>query len=128
MGHMGAAFHDLLRGTLAIINPGAWQPILPLAPRPLRERPPLDPRPLGILTNPLIDRRVAQDGRPLSLLRPLRPPVGLLALQRVMELGMNRRQHIFDRYATLPLNPRSLDPPDSKERETRTKKEEKKET
>ena len=126
MGHMGAAVHDILRGTLAIINPAAWQPILPLPPRPLRDRPLLDPRPF--LATPLIDRRASQDGRPLPplpLLRPLRPPVGLLALQRVMELGMNRRQQIFDRYAPLPLNPRSLDAPDS--RESRSRKEKKKE-
>ena len=122
MGHMGAAFHDLLRGTLAIMNPGTWQPILPLAPRPLLERP---LSPLPFLGSPLLDRRNSQDGGPVNLLRPLRPPVGLLALQRVMELGMNRRQQIFDRYATLPINPRSIERSESKE--TRARTEDKKE-
>ncbi|OQR73325.1 hypothetical protein BIW11_03607 [Tropilaelaps mercedesae] len=107
IGHMGAAFHDLLRGTLAFINPTSWQPIMPLVPRPLRERPLLEAPLLG---QPLFDRHTTEERRPplssLPLLRPLRPPMGLLALQRVMELGLGRRQPQFDVYAPLDISPR----------------------
>ncbi|XP_022648392.1 uncharacterized protein LOC111271478 isoform X2 [Varroa jacobsoni] len=108
IGHMGAAFHDLLRGTLAFINPTSWQPILPLVSRPLRERPLLGAPLLG---QPLLDRRTANDERrPLASLpllgRPLRPPVGLLALQRMVELGLGQRQHQFYPYEQPDINPR----------------------
>lgn len=35
-----------------------------------------------------------------------RPPVGLLALQRMVELGLGQRQHQFDPYEQPDINPR----------------------